>query len=301
MKIVVFTDSDLDGVVSYLVFKWFHPTAKIQVVNTTVTGFREEYTKWLGNHSPQDYDRIFILDLDVSEHKDLIDTPKHYIVDHHKTHVDNLPYDKATAAVKEYSSTAKLLYQRLSEIYKDFSAAPQITTNQKKLILLADDYDSYTLDLPESKSLNTVYWATQDRFKTFSKNFINGFKGFTLQQQNMIKMYNHEIKEIKQKLQVFGTETTINDTRIKILSAVASKHINEIANILLTENNADLAVVINLQTRHVSFRTNHEKINLISFVKKMCDNQGGGHAYAAGGPLTDTLMEFCKSLKPWKQ
>lgn len=295
-KYHLFTDSDLDGVVSYLVFSWFHPDDEISCTTTTVSNFRSDYTKFLARWDPQIFDKIFIMDLDVGEHKDLTDTPKHFIIDHHKTHVDCGPYKQATAVIKEYTSACKLGYKVFDKITNI-----KLSDYRKKLILLGDDYDSYTLQLPDSRNLNVLYWNTQNRFNVFIEDFYHGFKGFNLKQQNLIKQHLIKIEQIKRDLEIYHIDEEINGQKYKVLSAFANEAINDVADHLLNEKGADIAIVVNMNTNRVSFRRNVKvkDINLIEFGQKVCGD-GGGHAYAAGGSVSEKFIEYSKTLTPYE-
>ena len=297
MKFMVFTDSDLDGVVSYLVFRWFFKDHQIDVKPTTISKFRNDYSKWLSRNNINDYDKIYVLDLDVHECIDLIDNDKHTIIDHHKTHVDNLNYKNATTIVKEYTSCCKLLYKIFKQLYNQ----DPLSFEQKKLLLMADDYDCYKLELPDTRYLNVIYWNTQNRFDSFVKNFYNGFTGFTYQQQNIIKLYNQEIKEMLDNLEVYGIKTSVQGKEVLILSTFTTKYINEIADVLL-DKGACIAIIVNTSSNHVSFRrsTTCDDINLIEFTNKVTGGSGGGHEYASGSEITDTFIDFTKCLKEWK-
>jgi len=292
----LFTDCDLDGVISYLVFSWFHPDAEISTTATTVTRFRDEYLKFISEYYPEHFNKVVILDLDVSEHKDLIDTKNHLIIDHHKTHIDNGNYKEAKALLKEYGSTCKLLYKIFSTLKPEIN----ITKDQKHLVLLGHDYDSYALELQQSKLLNILYWNTQNRFNVFMRDFYKGFKGFNIQQKNIIKQYLVKLSELLSSLDIYKLEKKVQGKPRKILSTFASEAINEVADHLLNKG-ADIAIVVNINTKRVSFRRNKDikDINLIEFGKEVCGT-GGGHEYAAGGSITNQFMEFTKQLTPYE-
>jgi len=295
-KYYLFTDCDLDGVISYLVFSWFHPEDEISTTVTTVTNFREDYIKFISKYDPEYFDKIIILDLDVGEHKDLIDTKNHFIIDHHKTHVDSGEYKNATTAIKEYSSACKLSYKVFSKITNI-----KLTKAQKTLILLGDDYDCYALQLPESKMLNILYWNTQNRFNVFIEDFYKGFKGFNLKQKNLIKQHLVKLEEIKTSLEIYEMDKEVQGIKCKILSTFASTAINDIADYLLSLG-ADIAIVVNINTNKVSFRRNvkNKNISLIGFGQEVCGD-GGGHAYAAGGSISEKFMNFTKQLTPYER
>ena len=66
---------------------------------------------------------------------------------------------------------------------------------------------------------------------------------------------------------------------------------------IIKNNNADIGMVINLQSKRVSFRKDKAvDVDLSKLAGKLA--QGGGHKYAAGGLLTDNVLSFSKMFKP---
>jgi len=294
MKYHVWTHYDLDGVVSYLTVKWFYPNENIDYSVTQVNRFRDDWTKWLVKNNIKDYDKIFILDLDVSEYADLIDHKNVIIIDHHKTHTNT--YKNAKVMVKEYTSAAKLTYKLLSKLHPDVN----ISDAKKKLVLLADDYDSYNLQLPDSKKLNTVFWESNKSFETFINNFMKGFYGFNLQQQNMIKLNEQKIQSVKDNVSIYAADVPIKGSKRRVVAAFADSFQNDIADYLKDEYNAEVAIVVNPKLKHVSFRRKRtdSDLDISKLAKALTD--GGGHEYAAGGNITDKFLEFTKLLKQIK-
>lgn len=288
-KYYCWTHYDLDGVVSYLALKWIFPKLNIDYQTTSIKDFRKNYIKWLGSNNMNDYEKIFILDHDVSDYKDLVDHKNVFIIDHHKSHERNANYKNATAIVKEYSSAALLAYKVFCKLYGcDFTDA------QKKLILLADDYDSYRLQFSDSKKLNTVFFETNKSFESFVKNFARGFNGFNVEQQNMIKLYDMQFDKVKEQLEIYTGVTKIQGKRVNIHSCFGNKFVNDIAAYLINERNADIAIVVNLDYNHVSFRkARNVNIDISKLVEKL-DDDGGGHDYAAGCSITDKFLTFTK-------
>src|SRR4051794_27409635 len=113
MKIHVFSHLDLDGVVSYMILKWFFKKS-IPATFTTANRFREDYEKFISNGKFDKVDKVFILDLDVSNCAELVDNEKVSIYDHHST--NSVKYTKAKGGVKNCSSAAKLLFQVFSKL-----------------------------------------------------------------------------------------------------------------------------------------------------------------------------------------
>jgi nanoRNase/pAp phosphatase (c-di-AMP/oligoRNAs hydrolase) len=292
-SIFCFTHFDLDGVVTYLVTKWAHPGYDIECKPLSGMDIRTEITQWMLTHNFEDYEKVFFLDMDVSDLADLIDHENVIILDHHKSHVDNMKYTQAAPIVKEYSSAALLAYRVFKKLYNT-----QFTDAQKTLIIYANDYDSYTLELKESKMLNVIFWNTQKSFESFIQTYADGFVPFSNQQLAIYRIYENELNKTISGLQVFqGVHADIDGEYRVVIATFADKHINDISDYLLTKYSADVVIITNLKSNHVSFRRPKEgTMRLEVFAKDIAD--GGGHEYSAGGAITPNFLEFTKTLKP---
>ena len=292
-KIFCFTHFDLDGAVSYLVTKWAHPGYKIEYKALTSFDIRDGITEWLLNHNFDDYEKVFFLDMDVSSMKDLIDHENVIIIDHHKSHVTDMKYEKAAPIVKEYPSACLLAYRVFKKLYNS-----KFTDEQRTLIIYGNDYDSYTNELPESKMLNVIFWNTQKSFEAFIERYSNGYVPFTKEQLAIHRIYENELKKTLESLQIFQGGHADDDGEFRVVVATfADKHINDVADYLIGKYDCDVAVIANLKTNHISFRrpkTGTMKLDV--FAKYLAD--GGGHEASAGGNITNTFMEFTKDLKP---
>lgn len=293
MKTIVFTDADLDGSMSYLLLKWLTPRTLPYKV-TTVTKFHDDFVAWSRKNKPEDYDKIIILDLDVSKSADIIDLPNVFIIDHHKTHVsgkDN--YKVAKHIVQEYPSCAKLIYK----IYKQ-KLDKKIDDNQKKLLLLVDDYDSWTHKYPQSKKLNYLFWNYQgDRLDKFLKDFQFGFKNFNEQHLRTIEFYERKLERTIDNLAFHQAIVSIQGKKRRCVSTFASTLISDIGNYIVDEMNADIGFVINADNNRVSLRKNKScTVDLGDLAAALVD--GGGHDAAAGGVCTEKFLEFSKLFKP---
>jgi len=296
-KWVVFTDCDLDGAGSYLVFSWLTNT-RVEYVTARVTTFAADYNRWASKNNPDDYDKIWIFDIDTSqslECRELVDRSNVVIIDHHDSHYKNKDlYEHATAFIKRETSCCKLIY----DILKD---GTKLTDLQKLLLLMVNDYDSYELKLPNSYNLNVVFWNYQgDRLSKFVNDFDRGYIGFNSFHKNIIHLNNKKLERIKSELEIFGASIPIGDNTYKFVSTFAESCINEVADYLLDNFRADVGMVVNLKTQKVSFRKNNRiGLDLSELAGRISD--GGGHEYAAGGQLTENFMNFSKVLKPIKR
>ena len=293
-KKFIFTDIDLDGAMSYLLFLWLNG-AYIPYISTRVTDFHKSFTGWLKYHDIKQYDQIYILDLDISQDSlELVDHENVVIIDHHDTHVQNKHrYKNAKVFIEEKPSCSRYIYELLHT-----KSVTELTDRHKYLTLLVDDYDSYKLNLKESHDLNLLFWNYQgDRLAKFVKDFQPGFCGFTDQQKQVIEFYKKKIGRTISELTMHEAVVPIKNKPYKFVSTFATECINEVADHLITNYSADISLVINLNSNKVSFRKNKDvEVNLGDLAKKLAD--GGGHKYAAGGQLNETFMNFSKIFKP---
>lgn len=296
-KTICFTHYDLDGAASYLALTWYLPKISIDYETATAQNFRTTFLKWLGTHNIEDYNKIFILDLDVSDNIDLVDKENVVIIDHHLTHKNNAKYTKAKFVIKDEDSAVLL-------INRTFSTLTNIKLDRNKLALiaLANDYDSFKLKNPQSIDLNTIFWKTNKHFESFIETYKKGFYGFTFQQQNIIKIHNTELEEMKRSLEVYSGYVDVLGKKKFVCACFADKNIDQLCHFLLKEKNADIAILVNLNQNHISLRRNKDDINnkdidLGEWAKELGEDYGGGHPYAAGTTITDTFMEFTKLLE----
>tara|TARA_B100001123_G_C15132781_1_gene956060 strand:- start:37 stop:936 length:900 start_codon:yes stop_codon:yes gene_type:complete len=294
-KIVVFTDIDLDGIVSYMQLLWFGEKKHIPVISTRVTDFRKSFQGWLKYHDLDNYTQVYILDLDVSQDCiDIVDHPNVIIIDHHKTHVGNVSkYKNASVFVEEKSSNSIHMYNMLK-------GKRQLTDAQKLLVLMADDYDSYSLKIPKTHQLNLLLWNMQgDRLGKFVKRYRDGFNGFSADEISIIKFYEKSIKNTISELKMFTATIPVNNVDYKFVSTFADKHINDVAEHIIQHAKADIGLVINLNSNKVSFRKNKSiDVDLGKLAISLAD--GGGHEYAAGGLLNDNMLQLSKIFTPIK-
>ena len=290
----IFTNVTLDGTMSYIVFRWLTGRDNISYTCTKVSEFRENFLHWLSHHNANDYNHIYIFGLDVTECcSDILDRSNIVIIDHHNNL--NVKYNHSKVFVRKFSSCSKLIYKLLQN-----KTDCKLTNKQKHLLLLADDYESYQLQLIGSYELNILFWTYQgDRLKRLISEFNDGFFGFNKTQKNIISFYNKKTKQIKSQLNMFSANIPIGDKSYKFVSTFASDCINEVADYIIERNNADVGIVINPNNNRVSFRRSKLScINLLNMAKKITN--GGGYEYAAGGMITDQFLSFSKLLKPIK-
>ena len=299
--ILCITHYDLDGIGSCLATKWYYEQLgyRFEYLCTSTFGFREKVLNHSLQHKLDTYEKIIITDLDVTKDADIIDLPNVIIIDHHKSHADNKKYVNAVSIVKEYSSAALLCYKVYTKLFDTI----KLTSEQKLFIALCDDYDSFKHKCPESIKMNVIFWNMQNSFVKFMDIYRNGYVNFTTEQDNIYHIFEEDLKVTLKNLETFqikkyrmGTSEPYDSVDCRVIAAFATKHINEVACHLIDKLGADVAIVVNLSTKHVSIRRSKEcEANVALFAEDMLG--GGGHEYSAGGTITDAFMEFTQGLR----
>jgi oligoribonuclease NrnB/cAMP/cGMP phosphodiesterase (DHH superfamily) len=288
-KIQVVTHTDLDGVVSYLVLCWLYGK-KLDVVGTTPKNLEKDYTKLM--ESGKKWDRLYFLDLDVSKIGELIDNKNTVVLDHHKTNLYN--FKNAVVRIHQETSCAKLIYDTF---FKHTNY--KITSQQKTLIALADDWDSNTRATLLSEGLNIVYHSMSNKFNSFVEDYYGGFKQFDKFKQNTIALYNkHKNEYISQLEPFFGRVQFEDEQDVLVGSVFCDKFVQECCDYLFQKHNVDVAIAVLVGQKRIAVRrnSNNNKIDVSKFVQRVAS--GGGHEAAAGGNLTEEFIEFTKMLKP---
>lgn len=288
MSLFSWVDADLDGAGSNLALSWVFGK-QIPVKSTTPKKFKSDFGAWYiqNQHS---YKTIFICDMDVSSCRDIVDKDNIVIIDHHESHILNkAKYQFAKTLIKPFSSCTKLI----ADTYKE---KVKLLKEQQLLVNLIDDYDSYALKLPFSLDLNRLFWGlTGDRVQKMHDSFYNGFKGFNAQQKNIINIYNRKLQQTLGEIDIHIGEVPIAGQKRKIVSTIADFAINDIAKTIIEMYDADIGIVVNVNSGSVSFRRS-EKCNLSMSELASKIANGGGHKSAAGGTITDVFLNFTKAI-----
>ena len=292
-RILICSDCDLDGSGCYWLLTKVFKDYTIESLVTTVKKFRTDLSNWKLTHKIEDYEMFIVCDLDVHTDYEFIDYKNVAIIDHHKSHFENTHvYKNAGFNVKIYPSCTKLIY----DTYKE---KLDLTSEEKKLILLIDDYDSYELKTKLSLMLNIVYWSyTGNRLGRFIADFNDGFKGFKQTHLNMIDIWKNKFKETIDNMQLFSTSLTIDGKEYSCCSTFGDFAINEISAYIFKKQNCDIVMIINQKSQRVYLRRNKTcDADMSKFVLSISDKEAGGHEAAAGCLLCDGVMELTKTMK----
>jgi hypothetical protein len=173
----------------------------------------------------------------------------------------------------------------------------------KNLLLdLIQDYTTYNLTYGDlSIGLNTIFSSIpgKDKLEIFLQKFQDGFVSFSNEDKNIINQHNNIKNNILDGDKFIGS-VPINGKEIKIVSVFGEGCmlgcVNEVAQKLISDLKADIAIVVNPSLNFVSFRKSLNcDVNLKSLAQKLCD--GDGKDYAASGKITENFLKFTKLLK----
>mgnify|MGYP003624727585 CR=1 FL=1 len=291
MHVLIFTDSDLDGAGSALLLKEVYSGHKVIVVETTEYSILNEFkNRW---NTLDHFDKIFVCDLSLNEEQAIaINRDNVVVIDHHETHSKFADkYTIAKAIVKPYSSNTKLVFDL-------FKSKLNVTPEKEALVDLIDQYDSWSFDFPrelDPARLNAIYYGyNKPKAEKFIESFKDGLRDYTSQEEWSIKLH---FKRFVEQLENPKFAGMVKD--YKVVSTFITAQVNEVGNYMLDKYDADVAIMVNLDLKVVSFRKKKGvQLNLGKLAEKLCD--GGGSHNLAGGNLTDTFATFTKTLAPIK-
>lgn len=290
-KDVIWTDIGLDGACSYLIFKWIKNNASqsdVDVFSTSVSNFKTNFENWKNSNKSSNYDKIYILNMDVSQFIDLVDFPNVVIIDRHKSHIEqSTKYKHAKVILEESTSNSKLILKLFNKKFK-------FTQQQLTLISLVDDYESGNNKTKLSRELNIVYWGLVGKKpQKFAEEFPEGFTRFTLQHENIISLHQRKLQETIEMMDVYFGSINSN---IKVASTFSNHSHDDLCHHLLIKYNADIAIIVNTDSQSVYFKrsSNFCKLPMYKLAKTLCD--GGGTDTVGGGKITEKFMDFTKIL-----
>ena len=289
MHILIFTDSDLDGAGSALLLKEVFTGHEVIIVETSEYRILNEFkNRW---NTLDHFDKIFVCDLSLNEEQAIaINRDNVVVVDHHETHSKFVEqYTKAKAVVTPYTSCTKLIFDK-------FKSKIDVTPEKEALVKLIDQYDSWAFDFPrelEPARLNAIYYGyNKPKAEKFIESFKNGLRDYTAHERGAIKLH---FKSFVEQLENPKFHGKIKD--YKVVSTFVTRQVNEVANYILDKYDADVAIMVNLEGKVVSFRKQRGvQLNLGKLAEKLCE--GGGAHNLAGGKLTETFANWTKTLSP---
>lgn len=279
-KIFIWTNADLDGAASVIllgnIFKEF------EYQSVFFGEFETTYTAW-AKKSLENYDKVFVIGMVLDQGLiNKFDDPRLVFI---SDRGESLHSFDSMLVVEECSSCCKLLYKKFKDKI-NFSLA------HKKLFGYVDDYNKYELKYEESKYLNAVYRKSgYKKFATFVNSFWDGFNGFTDSELSLARSFFDEIDLEVAKLELF--EGKIKDWTV--LATFSLRSVNEIAKALIDKYPHDAIIVVNPESKFVSFR---KPVGSPADIKYLAENLcgGGGGEWASGGQMTEKFMNLMTTL-----
>jgi hypothetical protein len=288
----VFTHGDLDGAVSLLCFLWARPDATIEyeeLFNNTI-----EDRLMLYNEKTINKPTTLIMDFSLRESFLNFDSSEFVFIDHHKRSEKFLNQFKTSKVVfKETTSNTSLMYNTF------LKEKNTLTTSQKYLIALANDFDCYDLKLKDSYDLNVLFWSEyKNNFSKFIEDYKSGFKPFTESQKKLIENEKYLGCKLAESYQKFSGELKIKEEKYNTIAVIGEKYNLLAIDCLINKYDPDIFFFINVKTEKVNMRkkSSIKNFDISVFAEKVCE--GGGSSNSAGGKLTPVFMEMMKNLKP---
>ena len=294
----IFTGTDIDSCTSYLLFNWFSKK-RIPVTYVSRDTIKEKVSAFFKDEN-QAGKIVYFINLDTSNIHELVNRGNVVIIDHHPDHIAKKDkYTNCKLIMKEFTSCSKFLFNILSQKFDN-----DLTKNQKVLMLLVDDYESYNFKLNGSYELGIIYDNLQgDKPTRFYSLYKDGFNGFSGNDLKLIEYYKDKFNKLKSELSVFTAAPTYIKGLSKYkksysyVSTFATGYVNEISDYLTDKYNADICIVTNLETKRVFIRRAKKcDANLKYLAALICN--GWGYHYAAGGRVTDKFLTFSKLFFP---
>ncbi|WP_046175717.1 DHH family phosphoesterase [Domibacillus indicus] len=301
--------NDLDGVSCGILAKLaFGSDAAVRY--NSISGLNQEVQWFLENGDPGTF--LFITDLSVNEENEqkLNDFyqsgGKVQLLDHHKTalHLNN--YDWGHVVIEEeegrLASAASLLYNYLIT-YEYLTPSPAAD----EFVELVRQYDTWEWEKHgnrQAQRLNALFFLIS--IDEFEEKMINRLK-------TSDHFFFDELEEKILDMEERKTERYIRRKRRELIQAPVE---NQFAGIVFAESyhselgnelskdcpHLDYIAIINAGSRRISFRTIHDSVDVSETAGFF---GGGGHAKAAGSPLTaDAFRRFVTEtfeLEPLKE
>ena len=288
-KQFIFANSDIDGSLSYLIFRWI-TGAQIPYKTSSLFTIEQDFNEWYRKNGEK-YDRVYLLGIDVSNCLNFVNKDN-VLIFKHRSPVSSLSTAKIITDEKS-NSTSMLLYNK-------FKNKVTLGDHQKLMLLLVYDIKKYKFDLPQSKDLDILYKAyTGDKLLKFVTDFNGGFNQFSDKHRALINLYKKGIHNAIKDLKIFSGDLPFKGEKYKVISTFADKYINEISDRLLDHFESDICFVVNVDKNRVSFRRSPDcKVDLDILADKIAF--GGGHPYAASGTLTEDFITITKLFKQVK-
>ncbi|MMZ42354.1 Oligoribonuclease NrnB [compost metagenome] len=302
-KVKLFTHTDLDGVGCAIVAFRVFGRENVDVEYCENTEIHDAVRRFLYREEYELYDQIFITDMSVSpELAEMIDKLHRfdkitiYLFDHHSTALwlDEYSWATVTTHLEDCkTSGTELLYDHFESLL-EYSGLWSFV----ELVRSYDTWDWYAEDDMDAKRLNDLYYLIGRN--RFVDRFTENSDALNLSEsENML--LDIESERIHRYI---GSKVRdcqyIHIDNYFVVVVFADQYLSELGN-ELTKLNPDCHFVAMITGKNISYRTNRDDVHVGEFAQL---HNGGGHAKAAGSPLTKQIQKKLVSIpfKPvwWK-
>lgn len=307
MKIKLFTHTDLDGIGCAIIGKYaFGSDIDIEYVD--YHNVNDIVAMFINDNDYRFYDKVFITDISINE--TIADTIERLpladnfqLLDHHETALWLNKYNWANVTVEDRlidnnetdkTSGTYMFYEHLLNNEEKWSL---YHINEFKVLSFADIVRKYDTWQWKNKYNDIIPKQWNDLY------YILGRERFI--EQTLSKIVNNDVKLNKNDLMLLELEQEKIDRYIEnkykniIIKNIqgyatgivfAEQYHSELGNRLSEMHQGlDFITIINID-KSVSYRTTKDYIHLGNDIAKIYN--GGGHAQAAGSPISDKVKEI---------
>jgi len=302
--IKLFTHNDLDGLGCVLLAKLAYGKESIDFETCRYEDINDKVQLYFDEKHYEAFDTCFVTDISVKDEiassiNVLIPTPSAHIslIDHHISAIELNQYDWCHVTVEDTNgqkcSGTSLFYERLLTLdvpNKENLLKPIVREFVEK-VRRYDTWDWKTLDDLESKQLNDLFYILgKERFLDYWLERLEKDQGNFCFDEVQLLLLELKQNEIDQYIESRNEELIVKEIAGYQAGIVfANRFQSELGNELaLLHPELDFIAMINVGGG-VSCRTTKEDVNLAEIAALF---GGGGHAKAAGLPVSDEIREM---------
>ena len=302
--IKLFTHNDLDGLSCALLAKLAYGSESVDFETCRYEDIDDKIQLYFDEKQNEVFHSCFITDISMKDEvasyiNTLLPTPSKHIslIDHHISAIDLNQYDWCHVTVEDETgqkcSGTSLFYERLLTLdvpHKENLLTPIVKSFVEK-VRRYDTWDWKVLDDLEAKQLNDLFYILgKERFLDYWLERLEKDKGDFCFDEVQLLLLDLKQNEIDQYIESRNEELIVKEIAGYQAGIVfANRFQSELGNELaLLHPELDFIAMINVGGG-VSCRTVKEDVNLAEIAALF---GGGGHAKAAGLPVSDEIREM---------
>jgi oligoribonuclease NrnB/cAMP/cGMP phosphodiesterase (DHH superfamily) len=295
----LYTHNDLDGVGCGIIARCAFGE-RVEVRYNSVSSLDPQIERFL--EKPKDKHRkgglLFITDLSVNEtnasglDQYVRSGGKVRLLDHHKTSLDLNRHPWATVQIEyedgRLTSATSLFYEYLVQ-----HGLLEASKPMAQFVDMVRQYDTWEWEHRgnvRAKRLNDLFFMfSLDEFEEMMVERLQQHKPFefTEFEEKLLDLEEEKIERYVRRKKRELIQTVVADRYVGIVHA-ESYHSELGAELGKEHSHLDYIAIMNMGSKKISFRTIHDNIDVSEVASEF---GGGGHAKAAGCPLTDTAFQ----------